>query len=192
MKVVILFLSIFLVLPIGAFAESFENYSSVITLEATVPESLPDFKIYGSTDSSFSESTVGGGGRLEVANPAESDVTAYFKLTQSNVTRYKGDFEITFTPSALSTTTASGEVYSTALPTASFQDKANVDGILTVAPASSSDENHQYSANVSYHTEEAVDAGTDIITVGYQWNKDSSLYAGFYTGSVAVKVVSLN
>ncbi len=113
MKARILFLAVFLVLQIGAFADSFESYSSSIILEATVPEVIPDFKIYGSTDNSFSESTVGGGGRLNVANPAESDVSAYFKLTQSNVTRYKGDFEITFTPSALSTTTVSGEVYST-------------------------------------------------------------------------------
>lgn len=47
-------------------------------------------------------------------------------------------------------------------------------------------------ANVSYLRADTVAAGTDIITIGYKWDKDPSLNAGSYRGSVSVSVVSLD
>ena len=159
-----------------------------VNLHATVAETHPDFQIYGCTDDSFSSlDTAEGGGSLTLSDPSSSDVVAYFKLTQTNTTRYKGDLSVTFNPTALSTS-IDGREYSTALPSAITGSSAD---IVSVAPGVVG-ENNAYSANVSYLRADTVAAGTYIIVIGYKWDKDPSLNAGSYRGSVSVSVVSLD
>lgn len=188
---IVALLLLLVTMPVGIFAESTEVYSSAITLHATVAETHPDFQIYGCTDDSFSSlDTAEGGGSLTLSDSSSSDVVAYFKLTQTNTTRYKGDLSVTFNPTALSTS-IDGREYSTALPSAITGSSADIAETISVAPGVVG-ENNAYSANVSYLRADTVAAGTDIIVIGYKWDKDPSLNAGSYRGSVSVSVVSLD
>lgn len=191
MKKIFTVLALLVVVAASVFAAGSEYTNSTITLNAKVPTINPSFKFIGSMSSEFSSAVEGDGVLNDVGNPAESDITAYFKLTQSNLTRYKGEFSITFTATAFSATVDSVD-YKTAVPSAFLGVTPINTDIAAVTVDDTASANGIYKATLNYKKVNPVVENTDIIGVNFKWTKNVDLPASDgYSATVNVKVESV-
>ena len=191
MKKVFTVLALLVVVAASIFAAGTEYTNSTITLNAKVPTIAPEFKFFGSMSSEFTDAVEGDGVINNVGNPAEEDITAYFKLTQSNLARYKGEFNITFTATAFSATIDETK-YETAVPHA-FLGVIPIDtDVAAVTIDDTASGSGIYKATLAYKKVNPVVADTDIMGVNFKWTKNVDLPASDgYSATVNVKVESV-
>lgn len=194
MKRILTVLALLSFLTASVFASTTPTTDSTITLNAKVPTIAPTFDFYGSMSSNFANAVKGDGTINDVGNPAEKDITAYFKLTQSNLARYKGSFTITFTASTFAAT-VDGVKYETTVPAAflggdSTTSPINTD-VAAVTTTDNSAANGTYTASLEYKKVNPVEKDTYIMGVNFKWTKNEKLPASDdYKATVNVKVES--
>lgn len=197
MKRTLTFLTVLTLLTGALFADpvSYLPGGNTINLNAEVKRVEPVFKFYGSMDKDFASAVVEGGGEAlnTEKNPATDDIiTAYFNITQDNLTRYKGNLLVTFTGTPFKAKVG-GIDYGTGLPTLFFIDANDhyfKEGSLKVAyPTGSAYAGHgigQADLQLNYLKASPIAANTRIMWIGATWSKKESLPAANYEATVSV------
>jgi len=191
MKKVFTVLALLVVVAASVFAAGTEFTNSTITLNAKVPTIAPEFKFFGSMSSDFTGAVEGDGVINDVGNPAEANITAYFKLTQSNLARYKGNFDITFTATEFSAT-VDGVEYKTAVPGAFLGVTPINTDVAAITIDDTASASGTYKATLAYKKVNPVVADTYIMGVNFMWTHNVDLPASDgYSATVNVKVESV-
>ncbi len=165
-------------------AETFDTYTSTITLNAEVKPVAPVFEIYASTSSDFAISAKGSE-TLEVGNPAEEDIKVYFRLGQTNIARYEETFNVTIEAAQFTGTFEESTVTSDVVPDAATGTvlRDDVVSVNTEAVAS-----NKYTSNLVYAKKMAVNPIADILTMSYKWDKDETLPSTTYKSSISIEI----
>ena len=191
MKKVISILVVLIVLAGAVFAASGDS----ITINATVAEHKPGFKIFGGT-SAAALNTAAGGTVSTGMDIALENITVYFKLTQyspntaesytGTKAKFRGVATLTVTAEPLSTTIGTGAnaaTFSTANPTCADATVASISGI-TSNPAPSNGSNTVV-FTLNYDGRSIQDA--DVATFNFTWTaKDELPPAEVYSADVTL------
>lgn len=168
-----------------------------ITLNATVAQVPPTFEFYGSMDHYFDASAAnakGGGTIITGINPADDVTMVYFKVKQTELSRYDKDLKVTFKATQLSAR-VDGTLYNTDKISWFYNgscEEYKTEGVLTVElPISEhgpSGVGDTYECTLKYGKNAPVRGDIDIIQIAFVWDKKESLPAANYEASVSVTI----
>lgn len=187
MKKLFTFSLLITILVASIFAEA--TYTDfTITLNAKVPITAPLFTFYGSLTPEFTNSVEGNSNIDAVGDPAEDDIIVYFKLVQSNLARYKGSFNITFSATTFSATIEE-TLYETSVPKAFLGGYPIDTEIAAVTIDDTASATGVYKGKLSYKKANPVVENTYIMGVNFKWDKNAELpTSDDYMASVTVIV----
>ena len=189
-------LTVLLVLTLsvaGLFADFIDSTKNTITLNATVGQTRPQFEISASLNNDFSGSVVGGSS-LTGKDPATETNTVYFRLSQSNLSRYeKSDVTVTVEGSSFTTATA-GAVTTTSSKVPEVVLKENhfgtgVNDSFEVTPGTPT--NNKIVSTLNYKKASAFGSSTGstpLLDLTYTWAPDEKLDATTYSAKITITI----
>ena len=169
---------IFFVL-VAAIGACFAATGDYLKLTTTIAKEAPEFTMKGNT-------VVGthAGAEVPVGSPVNSAVEVEMVVEQSNYARYKGEFSISVTATALSNTdTLNYPGQATKKPTVSNLPSSGTDGTDFAFTPSSSE--NVVTLAMNYKTGSKVESFT-VATWKFVWEKAPNLAQGTYQGTVTL------
>lgn len=168
---------------------------NTINLNATVAEVPPTFKLYGSMDANFTSYVEGGGTPLDTKkNPATENITAYFNITQENLTRYKGNLLVTFTGTPF-TAKVGEDIHKTADPWVIINTDNGANGdYMPFLEIKHPDDGHggagigTVAFKLMYKEATPIPAKTILLNIHTIWTMNGDLPATNYEATLSVKI----
>lgn len=171
-----------------------------IVITSNIPSVEPVFGIQGSFDGTTSW-VVGTQDGAEMhcdvditqkPNVGVNVLNAYFKVIQTNQSRFKGGYKVSVTATPFVNADEGMEGYKTDTPLWYYNGHATETEGLEVTP--NIKETHgegTYEATVTYTTGTPVAQGTEIFSIAYGWKYKEALPSGSYKASVTLSFSAL-
>lgn len=165
-----------------------------LVVTSNVPSMEPVFGIQGSFDeTSWTDGTQAGAEmhcKVDITQEL-TFVNVFFKVFQTNQSRFKGSYRISVTATPFENTDTGMEGYKTDDPSWHYNRHTTGMEDLEITPTTTETAGvGSYKAAVTYTTGSPVAQGTEIFAVAYGWRYKENLPAGNYKATVTLSVSS--
>lgn len=171
-----------------------------IVITSNIPQAEPVFGIQGSlngTDSWVAGTQDGAEMHCNVditqkPTAGVNVLNAYFKVSQTNLSRFKGGYTISVTATPFENTDKGMEDYRTDAPLWYYNGHSLESKDMRVTPSTNATTGENtYEATVTYTTGSPVVQGTEIFSIAYGWKYKEDLPAGSYKATVTLRFSAL-